>query len=63
MIKASDLRNLSEQELKEKLIALKKSLYEMRIKKASGRIEKPSKLSETRREIARVLTVLVEKEK
>ncbi len=63
MTKAPELRNLSRQELKEKLIALKKSLYELRVKKATGRMEKPSKVSEARRDVARVLTVLGEKEK
>lgn len=63
MVKAPELRNLSRQELKEKLVALKKSLYELRVKKATSRIEKPSKVSEARRDIARVLTVLGEKEK
>lgn len=60
MIKASELRNLSRQELKEKLTALKKSLYDMRIQKETGRIEKPDKISEARHDIARVLTVLGE---
>jgi large subunit ribosomal protein L29 len=63
MLKTGDLRNLSKQELKEKLTNLKKSLYELQVKKATGRIEKPSKVSEARRNVARVLTVLGEKEK
>lgn len=62
-MKAAELRNLSRQELKEKLIALKKSMYELQVKKATGRIEKPSKISQARRDIARILTVLGEKEK
>jgi len=63
MTKAPELRNLSRQELNEKLVTLKKSLYELRVKKVTGRIEKPSKVNEARRDIARVLTVLGEKEK
>ncbi|MFC1509877.1 50S ribosomal protein L29, partial [Candidatus Omnitrophota bacterium] len=46
-----------------KLVALKKSLYELNVKKVTGRIEKPSKIKEARRDVARVLTVLGEKEK
>lgn len=42
--------------------ALKKSILEMRSQAASGRIEKPSKIREMRRDIARILTVLQEKE-
>ena len=63
MLKTSELRNLSKQELQEKIAALKKSLYEMRSQVATGRIEKPSRISQTRRDIARILTILGEKEK
>jgi len=60
MVKATELRNLTKQELEQKLEALKKSLFEMRTQAATGRIEKPSRISQTRRDIARVLTVLRE---
>jgi len=60
MLKASDLRNLSRQELEDKITALKKSLFEMVSQKETGRIEKPSAIKETRRDIARILTVLNE---
>ena len=63
MLKTSELRNLSRQELNEKMISLKKSLFEMRTQGATGRIEKPSKIRDARRDVARVLTVLREKEK
>lgn len=63
MLKPTELRNLSKQELIEKIMALKKSLFEMLSKRATGRIEKPSKIKEMRRDIARILTVLQEKEK
>ncbi|MBU0759488.1 MAG: 50S ribosomal protein L29 [Candidatus Omnitrophica bacterium] len=61
MLKLSELRNLSRQELNEKVTALKKFLFETRSQGASGRIEKPSKIRETRRDIARILTILREK--
>ncbi len=60
-MKATELRNLSRQELKEKMNELKKSLYEMRIKNATARIEKPSKIKEARRDIARILTIMRDK--
>ena len=63
MLKTGELRNLSRQELNEKMISLKKSLFEMRTQGATGRIEKPSKIRDARRDVARVLTVLREKEK
>jgi len=63
MLKPAELRNLSKQELKEKIETLKKSLFEMLSQRATGRIEKPSKIKEARRDVARILTVLREGEK
>ena len=63
MLKPTELRNLSKQELIEKILTLKKSLFEMFSQRATGRIEKPSKIKDMRRDIARILTVLQEKEK
>ena len=60
MLNVPDLRNLSRQELEDKIIALKKSLFEMVSQKETGRIEKPSGIKETRRDIARIITVLNE---
>ena len=63
MLKMAELKDLSRQELKEKLEGLKKSLFQMRIQGATGRIEKPSRIKQERRDIARLLTALKEKEK
>ena len=61
MTKTAEIRNLSKQELNEKILALKKSLFEMRSQVSTGRIEKPSKIKEAKRDIARILTILREK--
>lgn len=61
MLKAQELRNLSRQELREKLKDLKKSLFEIRTQAATGRVEKVSRIRQTRRDIARILTVMREK--
>lgn len=63
MLKPAELRNLSKQELSEKIVTLKKSLFEMLSQGATGRVEKPSKIKEARRDVARILTVLREGEK
>lgn len=63
MLKPAELRNLSKQELAEKLSALKKSLFEMLSQRATGRVEKPSNIKQVRRDVARIMTVLQEKEK
>ncbi|MEE8317714.1 MAG: 50S ribosomal protein L29, partial [Candidatus Omnitrophota bacterium] len=53
MLKVAELRDLSRQELKEKLEDLKKSLFQMRTQGATGRIEKPGRIKQMRRDIAR----------
>jgi len=63
MTKTPELRNLTKEELKDKILSLKKTIFEMHTKKATGRIEKPSRIREMRRDIARILTILGEKER
>ena len=60
MLVLADLRSLSRQELEDKVMALKKSLFNMVSQKESGRIEQPSAIKVARRDIARILTVLNE---
>jgi large subunit ribosomal protein L29 len=58
-----NLRVLTTVELDEKEKALKKELFNLRFQFVSGRIENPAKIKQTRREIARVKTILREKPK
>ena len=60
MLNVTDLRSLSRQELEDKIIALKKTLFEMVSQKETGRIEKPSDIKKKRRDIARIKTILSE---
>ncbi|MDP2910910.1 MAG: 50S ribosomal protein L29 [Candidatus Omnitrophota bacterium] len=60
MLVLADLRSLSRQELEDKITALKKTLFNMVSQKEAGRIEQPSGIKTTRRDIARILTVLSE---
>ena len=46
--------------MEDKIIALKKTLFEMVSQKETGRIEKPSDIKKTRRDIARIKTILSE---
>lgn len=61
-LKASELRNLVPDELKEKLEGLKKELFSLRLQAKLGKLEKHSTVKMTKRDIARVKTLLVEKE-
>lgn len=59
--KAKNLRELTEGELKQKLNDYRQDLYKMRFDAKSGRIEKPDNIKISRRNIAKILTVLREK--
>jgi large subunit ribosomal protein L29 len=61
--KPSELRELSESDLKQRLEDARRSLTEMRFKKAvTGQLENPSRIRQTRRDISRMLTILTEKQ-
>ena len=59
-MKASEVRALSVDQLKEKLVALKKDLFLLRMQHATNQLDNPLKIAETKRDIARVKTVLRE---
>jgi large subunit ribosomal protein L29 len=56
-----EIRESSEQELSGRLSRLEAKLFELRLKHATNQIENVSQIRTTRREIARVLTVLGER--
>lgn len=61
-MKASELRKLTDQELREKLIELKKKVMNLRFQNAIGTLSKTSEIRDTKRDIARILTILKERE-
>lgn len=58
---AADLRGKTPDELKDQLLGLKKEQFNLRFQRATQQLEKPARVREVRREIARVKTVLGEK--
>lgn len=63
-MKISEIREMSLEEAREKLVVLRKDLAKQRAVIASGtRPENPGKIRSIRRDIARILTVINEKEK
>jgi len=62
MIKARDLRTLDEEELEEKLRELKTELFNLRFQHATGQLDNPMRIKETRRDVARVCTVMTERQ-
>jgi len=53
VIKANELRNMTVDEITHKLSALKKELFDLRTEAKAGRIEKPHRINEARKDIAR----------
>jgi len=60
--KAADLRQKSVDQLKEQVIALKKEQFNLRFQKASGQLENTARVGTVRRDIARIKTVLVQRQ-
>ena len=61
-MKASEVRAMSVAQLNEKLDALKKDLFFLRMQHATNQLDNPQKLVETKRDMARVKTMIREKE-
>ena len=60
-MKANEVRKMSPEELNQKLGDLKKDLFNLRFQNATKQIDNPLKIVEVRRDIARVKTILREK--
>ncbi|WP_439871729.1 50S ribosomal protein L29 [Rhizobium leguminosarum] len=60
-MKASDVRAFSADQLKDKLADLKKEQFNLRFQKATGQLEKSSRINEVRKDIARVKTIARQK--
>jgi len=61
-MKANEIRSMSVEELSQKLAELKKDLFMLRMQHATNHLDNPVKISNVRRDIARVKTVLREKQ-
>lgn len=62
MMKVKEVRDLTAQELNTKLGELKKDLFNLRLQHATNQLDNTLKIAEVKRDIARVKTVLREKE-
>jgi large subunit ribosomal protein L29 len=61
-MKPSEIREKSIAELNEELIDLKEELFKLRFQHATNQLENPLKLQSVKRDIARVKTILRERE-
>ena len=61
-MKASEIRKMSAAELEAKLAGLKKDLFFLRMQHATNQLDDPMKIAETKRDIARVKTIIREQQ-
>ena len=62
MMKANEIRKLSVEELTKKLDDLKKDLFMLRMQHATNQLDNPMQLAAVKKDIARIKTIIREKE-
>ena len=60
-MKTNELRKLTTEELNKKVTECKEELFSLRMQKATGMLEKTSRIHELRKEVARINTILNER--
>jgi len=61
-MKVKEIRELSTEEIEKKLVETKEELFNLRFQQATGTLEKPSRIRDLRHTVARLKTVLRERE-
>ncbi len=61
-MKASELREKSNSELKEEVLSLLQEQFNLRMQRAAGQMSKPHRMKQIRRDIARIKTIMREGE-
>ena len=61
-MKGNELRELSDADLKAKIAEYKEELFNLRFSQATGSLDKPSRIKELRKAVARMKTILRERE-
>jgi large subunit ribosomal protein L29 len=56
-MKPSDIRALSEDQMKDELVKLKKEQFNLRFQRATGQLENTARMRQIRRDIARIQTI------
>lgn len=61
-MKINEIRDLSEQELVDKVKSLKEELFNLRFQNATNQLDNPMRIAAVKKDIAKVKTVIKEKE-
>lgn len=62
MMKVAEIRKLSSEEITKKVTETKRELFDLRLKQSTGGLDKPSKINTLRKDVAKMKTVLRERE-
>jgi large subunit ribosomal protein L29 len=57
-MKATDIRNMSLEEMKQKASDVEQEMFNLRFQHGTGQLENSAKLKQTRREVARLKTII-----
>ena len=57
-----EIRDMSNEELNKEVVSLKEELFNLRFQQATGQLENPARMREVKKTIARILTVIKERE-
>ncbi len=60
-MKVKEIRELSTEQINAKIKECKEEIFNLRMSQATGNLEKPSRIHELRKDIARMKTILVER--
>ena len=61
-MKTNEIRKLSTEEINKKIAESKEELFNLRMKQATGTLENPARIRELRKTVARLKTILRERE-
>ena len=61
-MKVNEIRNLTTEEINKKIKEAKEELFNLRFQQATGNLEQPSRIKDLRHQVARLKTVLRERE-
>ena len=62
MMKANEVREMTQAELEAKLVSLKKDLFMLRMQHATNQLDNPMRLNAVKKDIARIKTIIREKQ-
>ena len=62
-MKVNEIRELTTEQIEAKIEEFKDEIFKLRLEQATGNLEKPSRIHELRKDVARMKTILAEKKR